>query len=119
MKELQSGGLFVSIRQLIIESRNRIFRTVNTEIIQLYWEIGRLIVEDEQNGNPRANYGKQTIKELASFLAYEFGRGFDESNLKNMRIFYRSFPIRDALRHELSWTHYRIIREYSEKCVNE
>lgn len=109
MKELKYEGLYDSIRQLIIESRSRIFRTINTEIIQLYWEIGRLIVEDEQNGNPRANYGKQTIKELSSFLTYEFGRGYDESNLKNMRIFFRSFPIRDALRHELSWTHYRII----------
>lgn len=49
------------------------------------------------------------IPEPTSFLTYEFGRGFDESNLKNIRIFYRSFPIRDALRHELSWTHYRII----------
>lgn len=113
MKELKFEGLYDSIRQLIIESRSRIFRTINTEIIQLYWEIGRLIVEDEQNGNPRANYGKQTIKELSSFLTYEFGRGYDESNLKNMRIFFRSFPIRDALRHELSWTHYRIISRVS------
>lgn len=113
MKELKYEGLYDSIRQLIIESRSRIFRTINTEIIQLYWEIGRLIVEDEQNGNPRANYGKQTIKELSSFLTYEFGRGYDESNLKNMRIFFRSFPIRDALRHELSWTHYRIISRVS------
>lgn len=55
MSKLQKNRLFDSVRQLILESRSRIFRTVNTEIIQLYWEIGRLIVEDEQNGNPRAN----------------------------------------------------------------
>lgn len=109
MNEFQKNGLYDSIRQLIIESRSRIFRTINTELIQLNWEIGRQIVEEEQNGNFRAQYGRQALKELARILTLEFGKGFDESNLKNMRIFYRSFPIRDALRHELSWTHYRII----------
>lgn len=106
---MEQTYLYESIRQLITESRSRIFKTVNYEIIQTYWEIGRLIVEDEQNGTIRASYGKQILKGLAMGLTLEFGKGFDESNLKNMRIFYRSFPIRDSVRHELSWTHYRII----------
>lgn len=106
---MEQTYLYESIRQLITESRSRIFKTVNYEIIQTYWEIGRLIVEDEQNGTIRASYGKQILKGLAMGLTLEFGKGFDESNLKNMRIFFRSFPIRDSVRHELSWTHYRII----------
>lgn len=72
--------------------------------------IGRseLIVEDEQAGKERADYGKFTLKKLADQLTFEFGRGFDDSNLRNMRSFYKAFSIRDALRHELSWTHYRL-----------
>ena len=72
MKELKNYGLYDSIRQLIIDSRSRIFRTINTEIIQLYWEIGRLIVDDEQEGNLRAKYGKKTLKELSGRISYEF-----------------------------------------------
>jgi hypothetical protein len=66
-------------------------------------------VEDEQQGNAKASYGKSVLKTLAHQLTTEFGAGFDDSNLRNMRQFYLAFPIRDALRHELSWTHYRLI----------
>ncbi len=75
----------------------------------MYWEIGRLIVEDEQQGKAKAEYGKATLKNLAKQLTFEFGKGFDERNLNNMRAFYRAFPIWNAVRSELSWTHYRII----------
>ncbi|MBP5171350.1 MAG: hypothetical protein ILP04_04755 [Bacteroidales bacterium] len=64
-------------------------------------------MEHEQKGALRADYGKSMLKELAARLTKEFGRGFDESNLRYMRLFYRSFPIRDTLRHELTWSHYR------------
>ena len=57
----------------------------------------------------RAAYGKRLLPELAQALTSEFGRGFDASNLRYMRLFYNAFPIRDALRHELSWTHYRLL----------
>ena len=76
-------------------------------MVQTYWHIGRIIVEDEQGGQKRASYGKQVLPELAKRLSEEFGAGFDVSNLRNMRQFFQSFPIRDALRLELSWTHYR------------
>ncbi len=72
-------------------------------------QIGKIIVEDEQQGNAKAVYGKATLKKLAQQLTFEFGKGFDDSNLRNMRTFYKSFPIRDTLRHELSWSHYRLI----------
>jgi predicted nuclease of restriction endonuclease-like (RecB) superfamily len=81
----------------------------NSSLLETYWQIGELIVNNEQGGNAKAAYGSETLKTLAEQLTIEFGKGFDESNLRNMRIFYNAFPIRDALRHELSWTHYRLI----------
>ena len=82
---------------------------VNTEMVVCYWQIGRLIVEEEQRGKTRAIYGKGLIKELSTKLSLEFGRGFDKSNLWNMRAFFLCFPKIDALRRELSWTHYRLL----------
>jgi predicted nuclease of restriction endonuclease-like (RecB) superfamily len=78
-------------------------------MVQAYWHIGRLIVEDEQQGQQRATYGKQQLQQLSEQLTREFGKGFDASNLRNMRSFYLCFPNRDALRHKLSWTHYRLL----------
>jgi predicted nuclease of restriction endonuclease-like (RecB) superfamily len=75
----------------------------------MYWEIGQLIIEDEQNGASRAEYGKAVLKNLASQLTPEFGKGFNERNLNNMRAFFLAFPIWNAVRTELSWTHYRMI----------
>ena len=107
--ELSQNGLFNSIKEIIVQSRLRVFRAANSELLQSYWQIGKLIIEDEQNGNLRADYGKGVLKKLSEQLTLEFGKGFDESNLRNIRGFYKSFPIRDALRHELSWTHYRLL----------
>jgi DUF1016 N-terminal domain len=77
--------------------------------LQTYWNIGKLIVEEEQKGSPKADYGKSTLKNLAQQLTLEFGKGFDYTNLTNMRKFYMSFPIIDTLRQELSWSHYRLL----------
>jgi predicted nuclease of restriction endonuclease-like (RecB) superfamily len=101
--------LFQSVKEIIQESRKRVYRMVNAALLETYWKIGQLIVEDEQKGNSKAVYGKATLKNLANELTLEFGKGFDESNLRNMRSFYKAFPIRDALRHELSWTHYLLL----------
>lgn len=76
-------------------------------MVQSYWQIGRLIVAHEQAGESRAAYGKQQLQVLSLQLTERLGRGFDVTNLRNMRRFYEVFPIRDALRLELSWTHYR------------
>ena len=96
--------LFSEIKEIILQSRQRVFRMANSVLLETYWQIGKLIVEDEQQGNERAEYGKAVLKTLANQLTLEFGKGFDESNLRNMRSFYRAFPIWDAMRHELSWT---------------
>ena len=77
--------------------------------MQTCWELGRHIVEFEQGGAARATYGKRLLSELATALTAEFGKGFDASNLRYMRLFYQAFPKCDALRHELSWTHYRTL----------
>lgn len=104
-----SSELLDSVRELLINSRNQLVRVVNTAMVQTYWQIGKLIVEDEQDGKTRAEYGKQVLANLAKELHREFGKGFDISNLRKMRAFYLAFPIRDAVRLELSWTHYRIL----------
>jgi predicted nuclease of restriction endonuclease-like (RecB) superfamily len=97
------------LRDLIRGARQHAIRQVDSIQVQTCWEIGRHIVEFEQGGSGRAKYGKVLLDALARNLTAEFGKGFDVSNLRYMRLFYQAFPIRDALRHELSWTHYRIL----------
>lgn len=90
-------------------------RAVDAVQVQTCWGIGRHIVEFEQGGSDRAEYGSRLLQTLARSLSAEFGRGFDISNLRHMRVFYQAFPIRDAMRPELSWTHYRtLLRVNSE-----
>ncbi|NYH08632.1 putative nuclease of restriction endonuclease-like (RecB) superfamily [Pseudomonas moraviensis] len=100
-------SLLGDLGTLIREARQKVLRTVDTIQVQTCWQIGRHIVEFEQQGARRAGYGKQLLATLAKELTADFGKGFDSSNLRYMRLFYQAFPIRDALRHELSWTHYR------------
>jgi len=114
--ENKEEPLFASIRDIVLRSRTRVYRFANTALLATYWEIGKRIVEHDQGGRGRAQYGKNLLRSLAQQLSGEFGKGFDESNLRSMRILYQLFPIQDALRPELSWTHYRIlIRIENEK----
>jgi len=101
--------LLDNIRDVISNTRNTVYNAINSAMVQSYWEIGRLIVEEEQNGQTRAQYGKQLLKQLSVQLSEEFGKGFDERNLRNMRSFYLALPKWNAVRTELSWTHYRIL----------
>ena len=101
--------LVSAITQQIEQARGQVRQAVNTAMVRSYWEIGRLIVEHEQQGNRRAEYGKQQLKQLSQQLTERLGKGFDVTNLRNMRQFYHAFPIRDAVRLELSWTHYRTL----------
>jgi predicted nuclease of restriction endonuclease-like (RecB) superfamily len=100
-------NLYAGIRNILANARQRAYSAVNFAMVESYWLIGQQIVEHEQHGEARADYGKGLLKELAAKLSVEFGKGFDESNLRYMRLFYRCFPIRDTLRHELTWSHYR------------
>ena len=111
--ELSKNELFNAIKEIISQSRLKVFRAANSALLESYWQIGKLIVEDEQQGKLRAEYGAATLRTLSNQLTLEFGKGFDESNLRNIRSFYKSFPIRDILRHELSWTHYRLLSRFA------
>jgi predicted nuclease of restriction endonuclease-like (RecB) superfamily len=101
--------LLGNLAELIRQARQQAIRAVDVLQVQTCWEIGRYIVEFEQGGEARAGYGKQLLPTLAEALTAEFGKGFDTTNLRHMRAFFLAFPIRDALRRELSWTHYRTL----------
>lgn len=108
-------SLYASIVHILQNAQSQVRQSVNSAMVQAYWQVGRLIVEDEQQGQARAEYGKAQLSQLAERLAANFGKGFDERNLRNMRRFYQTFPIWNAVRTELSWTHYRtLIRLDSE-----
>jgi len=98
-------SLYDDIRNLIEQARSKVVQSVNWVMVITYWEIGKRIVEEDQHGEKRAEYGKYLIKDLSEKLTREFGKGFDQSNLRYMRLFYKTFPIRDAVRHTLSWAH--------------
>ncbi|MFN3769516.1 MAG: YhcG family protein [Ectopseudomonas guguanensis] len=101
--------LLTDLAELIRQARQQAVRAVDAIQVQTCWEIGRHIVEFEQGGQTRAAYGKKLLSTLAKGLTAEFGKGFDATNLRHMRAFFLAFPIRDALRRELSWTHYRTL----------
>lgn len=103
------SGLLEALRDAIHRGRRQALRAVDVAQVSTCWEIGRHIVEFEQGGVSRATYGQKLLPRLAETLSREFGKGFDVSNLRHMRGFFLSFPIRDALRRELSWTHYRML----------
>ena len=109
--------LYDDIRAIIINTRNTIYKAVNTGILEANWKIGRRIVEEEQAGASRAEYGQRVINDLAEKLSVEFGRGFDARELRRYRQFYLLLPKWDALRPELTWTHYRtLIRVENERA---
>lgn len=107
--EVSEDSLFQSVKEIIAQSREKVFRIANSTLLLTHWQIGRLIIEDEQKGKERAEYGKFILKNLSKKLTLEFGKGYDYTNLSNMRKFYKIFPIVDAVRQQLSWTHYRLL----------
>jgi predicted nuclease of restriction endonuclease-like (RecB) superfamily len=114
-KPLETEGLLYTLRELIQGARQKVLRAVDAVQVQTCWEIGQHIVEFEQRGAARAEYGARLLPILAESLSRDFGKGFDASNLRYMRLFYQAFPIRDALRHELSWTHYRTLLKVEQE----
>lgn len=118
--------VYTEISGLINKSRNRVYNIVNVEMLNLYWNIGKIII-DMQEGMIRASYGDAMLEKLSEKLTNEFGKGFSAQNLRKMRQFYISFPIRSSVMNELSWTHYleliRIRDElkrnfYMKECIN-
>ena len=107
-KPYKSNDLYNKIACLLEEARRKVASAVNIAMVYTYFEIGRIIVEDEQNGNSRAEYGKEVLKSLSERLTRKFGKGFSVTNLKQMRDFYQSYSIRQTLSDQfyLSWSHY-------------
>jgi len=118
MNELINTQLYSAVKEILESARSRAYAAVNFAMVEAYWNIGRLIVE-KQGGEERAEYGASLINDLSERLTADFGKGYDESNLRYMRKFYMTFPIRDALRHELSWTHYRMIMKVENPNARE
>jgi predicted nuclease of restriction endonuclease-like (RecB) superfamily len=112
-------AVYASIAQILTEARATAYRAVNSAMVQAYWHIGRLIVEEEQKGKPRAEYGAGLITALSKRLTADFGKGFTETNLKYMRLFYLCFQNRHALRDELTWTHYRLLLKVEKPEARE
>lgn len=100
-------NLYADIRVILATARKRTYYAINFTMVESYWTIGQTIVEHEQRGEARATYGKGVLKEVAARLTTEFGKGFDERELRKMRQFYLTFQNRDTLRPELTWSHYR------------
>lgn len=121
MSELFTGlneSEFVKEIQAILKNaQQKAYSLAHFTMIDAYWHIGKRIVEQEQQGNQRAKYGKHLLKRLAKELSLELDKGLDERELRKIRQFYTTFPIRDALRPELTWTHYRsLIRVKNAKA---
>ena len=126
IKDDEINKLYDDIKGLIDQSKNKIYKTVNTEMINLYWNIGKIIVE-KQNGQDRAKYGDYLIENLSNQLTNEFGKGFSTRNLKRMRKLYLYYPKRTTLLSQLTWSHYleliKIDDEtkrnfYMNECIN-
>lgn len=104
-----SSNLIQDLKHLITQSRERAIRSVDFQRTVLYWHIGEKIFNEEQQGKDRADYGNYLIKYISEQLQPEFGSGFSYRQLELMRQFYRTFPIANSLRSQLSWTHYRML----------
>ena len=114
-----SENLFQKIRRILEEARNKVYQKTNTEMLRAYWNIGREIVEDEQNGLDRAKYGTALLDELANRLTTLYGKSVSSRNLRYMRQFYREFPKWNAVSSELSWTHYRMLLRVERRKARE
>lgn len=106
-----------TVAEILRAARTNAYRAVNFAMVEAYWNVGRMIVEEEQRGEARAGYGAQLIQRLSERLGREFGRGFSVQSLWNMRHFYQRFPTLSALRRELAWSHYKaLIRVENEQA---
>ena len=106
--KLTNNNIYQEIKELLYSAKNRVYQTINTTMTQTYYQIGKRIVEEEQGGEIRAEYGKSLLKLISVQLINEFGKGFSVDNLENMRRFYLAFQKSETVsrKFELSWSHY-------------
>lgn len=126
-KIISNEKMIDEIKNIIISSRKKVSYDINSTMLNAYWNVGRIIVENEQKGNVKAEYGKQIIKEVSKELRKTLGNGFSCSNLFNMRRLYIVYPKIQTLSGKLSWSHYcelLSIRDddernfYEKECIN-
>ncbi len=113
---------FEEVRAILAQARQKAYTAINFTMVEAYWEIGRRIAEEQQQGKGRADYGTFLIKELSRQLSAEFGKGFTIANLKNFRQFYLVFPDFQksyAPRSLLTWSHYRLIMRVENPASRE
>lgn len=106
---IETHRFLSEIKDIIFNARDNAVRSVNWERTLMYWNIGKRIFEEEQQGKERADYGTFLIKYLSQQLQPEFGSGFGIRQLERYRQFYRTFPITSALRTQFNWTHYKLL----------
>ncbi len=122
LTHIKTNSLLDDARRIIESSRANAVRSVDFCRVMMYWNLGRRIFEEEQQGKERADYGAYLVQDLARTLEVEYGSGFGKRQLEQSRQFYRSYPIANALRSQLNWTQYRLLiqidnndkREYYE-----
>jgi len=113
------AGLVEPIAQIIEQARGQVRQAVNSTMVHSYWHIGQMIVEHEQQGASRAEYGKQQLQQLSAQLTERLGKGFDATNLRNMRRFYLAFPIQETVSLELSWSHYNALSRVENESARQ
>lgn len=127
MLEKNNAEMIQEIKEVILSSRKKVAYEVNNTMLYAYWNVGRIIVENEQNGNIKAEYGKQIMKELSKELRKILGAGFSVSNLFNMRKLYITYPKFQTVSGKLSWSHYCELLSienadernfYEKECLN-
>lgn len=119
-KESNTEQLLLSdVRKIIDNARANAVRSVDFSRVQMYWNLGRRIFEEEQHGKERADYGAYLIKLLAKDLENEYGSGFGIRQLEQSRQFYRTYPIANALRSQLNWTQYRLLIQIDDPAKRE
>lgn len=115
--EKSEEQLFAQIKLMLDTARRKIARTVNSTTVEAYWQVGKYIVEYEQSGNIKAEYGKGVVDRLSERLTMEYGGGFSTTNIRYMRQFYLLYPIRHTVCDELSWSHYRHLIRVEDKAA--
>ena len=117
---LETTALYRQVCEILEAARGRAARSVNSEMVRAYWQIGHAIVEGEQAGKERADYGTRLVESLAAQMKAERVKGFSKNNLWYMRQFYLAFPEKlHSLRGELSWTHYRLLLKVEKPAARE
>ena len=112
--DIMNINLIKDIKSIIEESKKIVVKNVNIIMLHTYWRIGKRIVEEEQKGNERAEYGSALLKELSKELTKEYGRGFSRSNLQSMRMLFLNYKKCQTLSGKLSWSHYLLLLAISD-----